>query len=64
MEVGPRDTRLKLEMREDWKKGVTDAEQKSATALLEVAEVKGELNKVDQKRNECETVGNSCTKNQ
>lgn len=35
-----------------WKKSVTDAGQKTATALLQGVQMKGELRKVSEKRNE------------
>lgn len=51
LEVYLFDAELKLEMMENWKKRITDAHQKAPVAFLKVAEVKGELGMVAQKRN-------------
>lgn len=45
---------LKLEMMENWKKRVRDADLKAFTSLLEVAGANGELRKVALKRNKLE----------
>lgn len=41
-------------MMEDQKKRVADADQKAAEAVSQIAEMKGELKKLAQKRNEFE----------
>lgn len=41
--------KVRLEMMEDSKKWSTDADQRTATALLQVAEAKGELSKSTEK---------------
>lgn len=52
LKVKLRDTKLKLETMADWKRRVTDADEKAAAALLQAAVVKSDLSKVAQKRNE------------
>lgn len=39
---------------EDWKQRATDADEKSADVVSELAEVKGELDKIAEKRMEFE----------
>lgn len=52
LETKRHDSKLKLELMNDWKKRDTDADQNGAAAFLQVAEVKDELDKAAQKRDE------------
>lgn len=45
------DVKLKLKLMENWKKRVTDSNEKAAPSLPEVAELNGELEKAVEKRN-------------
>lgn len=52
MDGEPSDAKLKLELLQVWKKRVTNAKRIAAGAGSETAEVKNELGKFDEKRNE------------